>query len=57
MKLRHIMVFWLAIALTGQTNAARAWICDSAKFFEECPATDPIFQTIINDFKYAGTAR
>src|SRR5262245_39224171 len=43
MKPKRITVFWLAIALIGQTISARAWICNSAKFFEECPTTDPIF--------------
>jgi hypothetical protein len=51
MKPKRITVFWLAIALMGQTISAEAWICNSAKFFEECPTTDPIFATIVSDFK------
>jgi hypothetical protein len=51
MKLKHIMVFWLAFALAGVTNPARAYICDNAQFFEQCPTTDPIFSTIVSDFK------
>lgn len=51
MKLKHIMVFGLAIALVGLTKPARAYICDNAQFFEQCPTADPIFATIVSDFK------
>src|SRR5258708_1940517 len=51
MKLKRIMVFWLAVVLMGQTNPARAYICDNAQFFEQCPTADPIFATIVSDFK------
>ncbi|MFZ2161919.1 MAG: VWD domain-containing protein [Sideroxyarcus sp.] len=52
MKLKHIMVFWLAFALAGVTNPARAYICDNAQFFDQCPTADPAFLTMIaNDFK------
>ena len=51
MKLNKIMAFWLACGLLGQTDPARAYICDNAKFFEQCPTADPVFATIINDFK------
>ena len=51
MKLKYIVVSWLAIALLGLTNPARAYICDNAQFFEQCPTADPIFATIVNDFK------
>ncbi|MGB9364940.1 MAG: VWD domain-containing protein [Xanthobacteraceae bacterium] len=50
MKLKRIMMFWLAAALMGQTISARAWICNE-RFVEECPTADPIFATIISDFK------
>ena len=45
------MVLGFAIALVGLTKPARAYICDNAQFFEQCPTADPIFATIINDFK------
>jgi hypothetical protein len=51
MKLKQIIVFGLAIALVGLTKPARAYICDNAQFFEQCPTTDPIFATIVSDFK------
>ena len=51
MKLKHIMVFWFAFALLGVMNPARAYICDNVQFFEQCPTTDPIFATIVSDFK------
>jgi hypothetical protein len=51
LKLKRIMVFWLAVVLMGQTNPARAYICDNAQFFEQCPTADPIFATIVNDFR------
>ena len=41
----------LVIVLVGQTNYAGAWICNNEKFFEECPTADPIFPTIVGDFK------
>ena len=51
MKLKHLMVFWLAFALVSVTNPASAYICDNAQFFEQCPTADPIFSTIVSDFK------
>lgn len=51
MQLKYIMVLSLALALLGVTNPARAYICANAQFFEQCPTADPIFATIINDFK------
>jgi len=50
MNLKRITVFWLAIALIGQTIPARAWICNEP-FVEQCPTADPIFATIMSDFK------
>ena len=51
MKLKHTLVFWLPFALVSLTNPARAYICDNAQFFEQCPTADPIFATISSDFK------
>lgn len=51
MKQKRILVFWLAFVLVGLTNPARAYICDNAQFFEQCPTLDPIFATIVSDFK------
>lgn len=51
MKRKRISIFLLAIALISQPISAEAWICNSAKFFEECPTTDPIVSNIISDFK------
>jgi hypothetical protein len=46
-----LVAFGLAIALVGLTKPARAYICDNAQFFEQCPTADPIFSTILSDFK------
>jgi len=51
MKLRHLILLGLAIALVGVTTTARAYICDNTQFFEQCPTTDPKFATIVADFK------
>lgn len=51
MKLKHIMVLWLAFVLVSLANPARAYICDNAQFFEQCPTTDPEFSRFIADFK------
>src|SRR6266566_8891322 len=51
MKLKRIMAALLAIALVSPMNQAEAFICDNAQFFDECPTTDPIFATIVSDFK------
>jgi hypothetical protein len=50
MRRKRAAVFWLAVALVGQTIGARAWICNEP-FVEQCPTADPIYQTIIGDFK------
>ena len=51
MKLKHTLVSWLVLALVGQVNPAFAYICDNVQFFEQCPTSDPIFATIVSDFK------
>ncbi len=51
MRLKYTMVFWLALVLLGLTNPARAYICDNAQFFEQCPTADPAFSKFITDFK------
>src|SRR5260370_4002448 len=51
MQLKYILVFWLAVVLLGLTNPARAYICDNAQFFEQCPTADPAFSKFITDFK------
>ena len=51
MQLKSIMVFWLALVLLGLANPARAYICDNAQFFEQCPTADPAFSKFITDFK------
>lgn len=33
------------------TNPAHAYICNNSQFFEQCPTADPIFSTIVSDFK------
>ena len=51
MKLKLIIVYGFAFALMALTNPARAYICNNTQFFEQCPTADPIFETIVNDFK------
>jgi len=51
MTQKYTTAFWLAFAWVILTNPARAYICDSAQFFEQCPTADPIFATIVSDFK------
>jgi hypothetical protein len=50
MKQKCTMTFWFALAWVILTSPARAYICDSAQFFEQCPTADPIFATIVSDF-------
>jgi hypothetical protein len=47
--IKRIVAVWLAVVLL--VHPARAYICDNALFFEQCPTSDPIFATIISDFK------
>ena len=51
MKLKNFTVILLALACLGLVVPARAYICDNAQFFEQCPTADPIFATIVLDFK------
>lgn len=47
----RVVTLSLAVALLVQGGPARAYICDNAAFFEECPTADPIFAQIVSDFK------
>ncbi|HKC66058.1 MAG TPA: hypothetical protein VKB86_20610, partial [Pyrinomonadaceae bacterium] len=51
MKMKSIMVILLVLTCPGLLVPASAYICNNAQFFEECPTADPIFATIVNDFK------
>jgi hypothetical protein len=51
MKLKRIMVILLSVTCAGLMNPARAFICNNQQFFEQCPTADPIFATIVQDFK------
>lgn len=51
MKQKHIVVILFAFVLAILVNPANAFICDNAQFFDECPTSDPIFSTIVSDFK------
>lgn len=39
------------LALLVLAKPAAAYICDNSQFFEMCPQTDPVYATIIADFK------